>query len=431
MRKITLNYLEDVSKTKWEKGTTEILLKYHDEQEKEIGEVLVDNEAITYKLKNVEDDTHLIKRYLISILKNDKIERNIEKIYIDGKLFGERKAEEIFVYCETENEIEFLKFVKTFDDISLTFSNSSKSFNVKFSIHESIPIYIKLANKFFMEKKYREETVDTENGMKYVRGNELEVEVNDIVTASSVLKWLSNYKYDNIKMSAMLLRKSIIKKLPKNNLTDNCNEIWDVFKNFVADVEMTPEMIYVLSNFNYSPSMNFDDALKTISEAMENKRIGSFEIETEKGIIIFNPFEDPKLVLKSENGAKINFAIEDFHKISEYIKEFELEYYSAVKDKYGLRSAQMNLNIINYESKILISKRTFAKTDFKYLRKLSEKTGKEIKFRIINSYANFKIDGATLKIEVNSYYDDERIEECKKKFSEAFQYFENVETYND
>lgn len=113
--------------------------------------------------------------------------------------------------------------------------------------------------------------------------------------------------------------------MPKNNLTDNCNEIWDVFKNFVADVEMTPEMIYVLSNFNYSPSMNFDDALKTISEAMENKRIGSFEIETEKGIISFNPFEDPKLVLKSENGAKINFAIEDFHKISEYVKEFELE----------------------------------------------------------------------------------------------------------
>ena len=430
MRKINLIFLGDISETGWKNGETKISLKRRDEAEKEIGEVLVNNEAIIYKLKNVEDDMYSIKRYLSAILKNDKIERNIEKIYIDGKLFGERKEEEVFVYCETENEIEFLNFVNSFNDRSLTFSNSSKSFNVKFSIHESIPIYIKLADKFFMEKKYREETIDTENGMKYVRGNELEVEVNDIVTASSVLKWFSNYKYDNIKMSAMLLRKSIIKKLPKNNLTDNCNEIWDVFKNFVADVEMTPEMIYVLSNFNYSPSMNFDDALKTIPEAMENKRIGSFEIETEKGIISFNPFEDPKLVLKSENGAKINFAMEDFHKISKYIKEFELEYYSRVKDKYGLRTAQMNLNIINYESKILVSKRTFAKTDFKYLRELSEKTGKEIKFRIINSYANFKIDGGTLKIEVSSWYDNEKIEEYKKKFEEAFQYFEKIETYN-
>ncbi len=431
MRKINLIFLGDISETEWKNGETKISLKRRDEAEKEIGEVLVDNEAIIYKIKNVEDDMYSIKRYLSAILKNDKIERNIEKIYIDGKLFGERKEEEIFVYCETENEIEFLNFVNSFNDISLTFSNSSKSFNVKFSFYESVPAYIKLGDKFFMEKKNKEETVDTENGMKYICGKELEVEVNDIVAASIVLKWLSNYKYDNIKMSAMLLRKSIIKKLPKNNLTDNCNEIWDVFKNFVADVEMTPEMIYVLSNFNYSPSMNFDDALKTISEAMENKRIGSFEIETEKGIISFNPFEDPKLVLKSENGAKINFAMEDFHKISEYVKEFELEYCSTVKDKYGLRTAQMNLNIINYESKILVSKRTFAKTDFKYLRELSENTGKEIKLKIFNSHSNFRIDGGTLKIRVSSWDDDKKIEEYKKKFSEAFQYFENIETYND
>lgn len=430
MRKINLIFLGDISETEWKNGETKVSLKRRDEAEKEIGEVLVDNEAIIYKLKNVEDDMYSIKRYLSSILKNDKIERNIEKIYIDGKLFGERKEKECFVYCETENEIEFLNFVNSFNDISLTFSNSSKSFNVKFSINESIPTYIKLADKFFMEKKYREETIDTENGMKYVRGNELEVEVNDIVTASSVLKWLSNYKYDNIKMSAMLLRKSIIKKLPKNNLTDNCNEIWDVFKNFVADVEMTPEMIYVLSNFNYSTSMNFDDALKTISEAMENKRIGSFEIETEKGIISFNPFEDPKLVLKSENGIKINGAIEDLYKVSEYVKEFELEYYNKIKAGYSSMN-QMNINIIKYENEISITKRTFAKTDFKYLRELSEKTGKEIKFGIINSYANFKIDGRTLKIEFSPYYDKEEIEEYKKKFSEAFRYFENIETYSN
>lgn len=430
MRKINLIFLGDISETEWKNGETKVSLKRRDEAEKEIGEVLVDNEAIIYKLKNVEDDMYSIKRYLSSILKNDKIERNIEKIYIDGKLFGERKEKECFVYCETENEIEFLNFVNSFNDISLTFSNSSKSFNVKFSINESIPTYIKLADKFFMEKKYREETIDTENGMKYVRGNELEVEVNDIVTASSVLKWLSNYKYDNIKMSAMLLRKSIIKKLPKNNLTDNCNEIWDVFKNFVADVEMTPEMIYVLSNFNYSTSMNFDDALKTISEAMENKRIGSFEIETEKGIISFNPFEDPKLVLKSENGTKINSAIEDFHKISEYVKEFELEYYNNPKDNYISRT-QMNINILSHENEISITKRTFAKTDFKYLHELSEKKGKEIKFEILHSYDNFKIDNKTLKIKVPSYYSDERIKEYKNRFSEAFQYFENIETYSN
>ena len=430
MRKINLIFLGDISETEWKNGETKVSLKRRDEAEKEIGEVLVDNEAIIYKLKNVEDDMYSIKRYLSSILKNDKIERNIEKIYIDGKLFGERKEKECFVYCETENEIEFLNFVNSFNDISLTFSNSSKSFNVKFSINESIPTYIKLADKFFMEKKYREETIDTENGMKYVRGNELEVEVNDIVTASSVLKWFSNYKYDNIKMSAILLRKSIIKKLPKNNLTDNCNEIWDVFKNFVADVEMTPEMIYVLSNFNYSTSMNFDDALKTISEATKNKRIGSFEIVTEKGKFDFNPFGNEKLVLKSENGIKINGAIEDFHKISEYVKDFKLEYCKKVK--YGYYSGtEININILSDENEISIAKRTFAKTDFKYLRELSEKTGKEIKFGIINSYAIFKIEGGTLKIEFSPYYDKEEIEEYKKKFSEAFRYFEKIETYND
>ena len=430
MRKINLNYLEDVSETRWEKGRTEILLKYRDEQEKEIGEVLVDDEAITYKLKNVEDDTHRIKRYLRAILKSDKTERNIEKIYIDGKLFGERKGEETFAYCETENEIEFLRFVKTFDDISLIFSNTSKSFNVKFSTSEGIPIYIKLADKFFMEKIVKEETVDAGNGIRQIYSKEHIIEVNDIVAASSALKWISTYKYNRIQTFELLIRKAIIKKLPKNNLTDNFNEIWSSFEKFEGDVKMTPEMIYVLSSFHYSPSMSFDKALETISEAMKNKRIGSFEIVTEKGKFDFNPFGNEKLVLKSENGTKINAAIEDFYKISEYAKEFELEYRNKSKDGY-YSETQMNINILKYENKISITKRTFAKTDFKYLRELSEKTGKEIKFRIINSYANFKIDGGTLKIKVSSWYDNEKIEEYKKKFEEAFQYFENVETYSN
>ena len=176
--------------------------------------------------------------------------------------------------------------------------------------------------------------------------------------------------------------------------------------------------------------MSFDKALKTISEATKNKRIGSFEIVTEKGKFDFNPFGNEKLVLKSENGIKINGAIEDLYKVSEYVKEFELEYYNKIKAGYRSMN-QMNINIIKYENEISITKRTFAKTDFKYLRELSEKTGKEIKFGIINSYANFKIDGGTLKIEFSPYYDKEEIEEYKKKFEEAFQYFENVETYSN
>lgn len=427
MRKINLNYLEDVSETKWEKGTTGILLKYRDEPAKEIGEVMVDDETIIYKLKNVEDDTYRIKRYLRAILKNDKIERSNEKLYIDGKLFGERKEKETFAYCETENEIEFLSFIKTFDDISLTFSNISKSFNVKFSISESIPVYVKLADKFFMEKIVKEETVDAGNGIRQIYSKEHIIEVNDIVAASSALKWISTYKYNSIQTFELLIRKAIIKKLPKNNLTDNCNEIWSSFEEFENNVEMTPEMVYVLSNFYYSPSMSFDKALKTISEATKNKRISSFKIATEKGKLDFDPFGNKKLVLKSENGAKINEAIEDFHKISKYVKEFKLEYYKKIK--YGYYSGtQININILSHENEILIAKRTFAKTDFKYLRELSEKTGKEIKFGIINSYDNFKIDGGTLKIKVGSW-DNKRIEEYKKKFSEAFQYFEKIETY--
>ena len=430
MRKITLNYLEDVSETRWEKGRTEILLKYRDEQEKEIGEVFVDDEAITYKLKNVEDDTHRIKRYLRAILKNDEIERSNEKIYINGKILGERKGEETFAYCETENEIEFLRFVKTFDDISLIFSNTSKSFNVKFSTSEGIPVYLKLADKFFTEKIVKEEIVDAENGIRQIYSKEHIVEVNDIVAASSALKWISTYKYNSIQTFELLIRKAIIKKLPKNNLTDNCDEIWISFEEFENNVKMTPEMVYVLSNFYYSSVMSFDEALKTISEAMKNKRIGSFEIITEKGKFDFNPFGNEKLVLKSENGTKINAAIEDFYKISKYVKEFELEYYNKPKDSYFSRT-QTNINILSYENEISITKRAFAKTDFKYLRELSEKTGKEIKFKIINGYSYFKIDGATLKIEVSSWYDDERTEEYKKKFEKAFQYFENVETYTN
>ena len=324
MKKITLNYLEDVSETSWEKGKTGILLKYRDEPAKEIGEALVDDEAIIYKLKNVEDNLYSIKRYLRAILKNDETERNSEKIYIDGKLFGERKGEETFAYCETENEIEFLRFIKTFDDISLIFSNSSKSFNVKFSIEESIPVYVKLADKFFAEKIVKEEFVDTENGIRQIYSKEYVVEVNDIVAASSALKWISSYKYNSLQTFILLIKKAIIKKLPKNNLTDNFNEIWNCFEKFEDNIKMTPEMVYVLSNFHYSPLMSFDKALKTISEAMKNKRIGSFEIATEKGKFDFNPFGNEKLVLKSENGTKINAAIEDFYKISEYVKEFEL-----------------------------------------------------------------------------------------------------------
>ena len=268
MRKVNLIYLEDVSETKWEQGRTEILLKYRDEQEKEIGEVFVDDESITYKFKNVDDDMYRIKRYLREILKNSKIKRNFEKVYINGKFFGERKEEERFVYCETENEIEFLNFVSSFDDISQTFYNSSKNFEVKFSFNEGkgMLIYVKLSDKLFMENKIKKETVDTEDGIEYIDSKEYSVKINDIAAASSALKWISSYKFNSIQTFELMLRKSIIKKLPKNNLTDNCNELWSIFKGFETDIKMTPELIYVLSNFNYSPSKNFDDALKTISE---------------------------------------------------------------------------------------------------------------------------------------------------------------------
>ena len=425
MKKIISNYLENVNEIEWENGKTEISLKCRDEAEKEIGEVLVDDEAITYRFKNLESDTYSVRRYLREILKNRRTERDNEKIYIDGKLFGERKGEECLAYCDTENEVEFLDFVKYFDDIGLTFSNLSGTFRVKFSIHESVPKYIKLADRFFMEKKDTEEIIETENGIKQIWGKELEVEANDIVVASSVLKWIMNYKYDNVHMAALMIRKSIIKKLPKNNLTDNCNKIWDVFKDFVDNVEMTPEMIYVLSNFGYAPSMIFEKALETVAKAAEDKRIGSFDIKTEKGVIIFDPLEDAKVVLKSENGLKMASVMEDFDKVSEYADEFELEYYKPSKDKHFRR----NLSIANFNERILVSKRNFAKTDFKHFRELSERTGKEITLTIDDDYDRFKIDGGTLKIEVSPYYDDRQVEQYKEKFSGTFQYFEKIETY--
>ena len=217
MRKVNLIFLEDVSETKWKQGKTKILLKCQDKAEKEIGEVIVDNEAIIYNLKNVEDEMYSIKRYLREILKNSKIERNFEKVYINGKLFGERKEEERFVYCETENEIEFLNFVSSFDDISQTFYNSSKKFEVKFSFNEGkgMLIYVKLSDKLFMENKIKKETVNTEDGIEYVDSKEYSVKVNEIVTASSALKWISSYKFNSVQTFVLLLKKAIIKKCQK------------------------------------------------------------------------------------------------------------------------------------------------------------------------------------------------------------------------
>lgn len=84
MKKIISNYLENVNGIEWENGKTEISLKCCDESEKEIGEVLVDDEAITYRFKNLEGDTYSVRRYLREILKNRRTERDNEKIYIDG-----------------------------------------------------------------------------------------------------------------------------------------------------------------------------------------------------------------------------------------------------------------------------------------------------------------------------------------------------------
>ena len=67
MRKVNLIFLEDVSETKWKQGKTKILLKCQDKAEKEIGEVIDDDEAIIYNLKNVEDEMYSIKRYLREI----------------------------------------------------------------------------------------------------------------------------------------------------------------------------------------------------------------------------------------------------------------------------------------------------------------------------------------------------------------------------
>ena len=72
---------------------------------------------------------------------------------------------------------------------------------------------------------------------------------------------------------------------------------------------------------------------------------------------------------------------------------------------------------------IKITKRKYAKTDFKKLQKLSKETGKKIEFRVISEYEEFEIDKDTL---ILSACEDNVIPE---KYKPLEDYFEKVEIF--
>lgn len=245
------------------------------------------------------------------------------------------------------------------------------------------------------------------NNNKETYQNEISVEIKNINIGTEIFKLMCKLGYDKTVIERNLLKKSMVKLLPDNNLKekDTIGE-WDEFKFLDSEYFPTPEIykavsILFYSRFNLNYKEAFDLAIKSYNQKIFGYKIYSSEliIDLEKNII-FN-FKN--------NNKKFKSLILNFLEIFEKF------------DNFGFISNN-NIELYKRENEIFISKKTFAKTDFKALKELSIKTGFKIVYSILEDYQKFTIEKDSLKVIITNSTTKEELE----KYNEIKKYFSKV-----
>ena len=425
--KFEIRNIDGIRNLNYSEGNNEIyFLKAVPEGKKEkfkiADAVFEDNKLIYRFIENsktsliLDDLKRKLKIWKFLEHRNLEVEKETINIAVENedgrfieKAFAERYGRIYRRYLDTDNIQSFVSMIEEIKENELISNTEFVSETGKIGIlfeDRKIPQCV-IAEDFKLERSKKIQDISEDGKETYSESIEYNVLCDSLEAGSEIYRMLWEFGYEDSEIERKLLRKSLLKLLPENSLTEK-KELngWESIV-FDKPVKLNAEMLKTASLvFNYLEKIEHKEALNIVAEAAE------------KNIKNFTFFSDEARITL---GDEIKFEFNMINKMAgmaEKVKEIwetaKIEEFEAVSIN-GIRFKK--------ENEILeASKENFAKTDFKALKNLSEIIGKQIEYIIRKEYDFFYITENELKIKVSAW----RYEEEKDKISEKYKCLEEI-----
>ena len=216
---------------------------------------------------------------------------------------------------------------------------------------------------------------------------------------------MDNFDYNDSTSERKLIKKTLLKLLPKNNL-EKFEEIplWSPII-FEEPFECSAEILKVVSTvFVFFEKIEHRKALEIIKEA-QNKNIRKFDFCSEKA----------EIKIKKN----VQFLFYKTNKLKDLINEFKEILENGIND-FVIHSGNISLSQRN-DKTIQIFKENYAKTDFLALKELSQFMEEKIEYFIKKEEEKFIVNKDKLEIKT-----DKNEEDILKKYKELNQYFKSL-----
>lgn len=394
---------------KYENGITELFY-----ENKKIGKVTATDEEVVYNFKGIPQ--WQVSNYRSEILNSSEKKA---KIYIDGRKIVEKDFSGNFIlYEDTE---DFGKFINSAKEVKnerqvIRIENFSGNFRAEFQ-DEKFRV-IESVGKAKTEFENSNEMLKTENGYTAVIGKKVSVYVNpeNLIDGVILFEHMVNLEYSPFEEKEVYKKSAeMLRKILKENLIGDEGASPNLEKELAKD-RVRIDRIYAFQKmFGLSVNLPYEKVLELSRENIEGPKVSlalSFVTETFSGTVN---------LLQNKAKIKIEASKTSLDNILKTYRELIPVAETGYSLIFGIPSGNPVIDFMDVDGIIKISKRKYAKTDFKKLQKLSEETGKKIEFRVISEYEEFEIDKDTL---ILSACEDNVIPE---KYKPLKDYFEKIE----
>lgn len=369
---------------KYENGITELFY-----ENKKIGKVTATDEEVVYNFKGIPQ--WQVSNYRSEILNSSEKKA---KIYIDGRKIVEKDFSGNFIlYEDTE---DFGKFINSAKEVKnerqvIRIENFSGNFRAEFQ-DEKFRV-IESVGKAKTEFENSNEMLKTENGYTAVIGKKVSVYVNpeNLIDGVILFEHMVNLEYSPFEEKEIYKKSAeMLRKILKENLIGEEGASPNLEKELAKD-RLRIDKIYAFQKmFGLAINLPCEKVLELSRENIKGPKVSlalSFETETFSGTV--NLLQDKAKIKIEASKTSLDNVLKKYR---ELIPVTETGY-SLI---FGIPAGNPVIDFMDVDGIIKISKRKYAKTDFKKLQKLSEETGKKIEFRVISEYEEFEIDKDTL-----------------------------------
>lgn len=348
-----------------------------------------------------------VEKETLNIAVKNKEGRFIEKTFAerDGRLYRR--------YLDTDNIQAFVSMIEKIREKDFIKNTEFVSENGKIGMlfeDKKIPECI-IAEGFKLERNKKIKDVSEEGTETYSEIIEYNVFCTSLEAGSEIYRMLWDFGYEDSAIERILLRRALLKILPKNSLTEKMElNGWERLF-FDKPVKLNAEILKTaMIVFNGAETVEHKEALNIVREAVE------------KNITNFTFFSDEARITL---GNKIKFEFNTINKMPAMAEKVKEIWKMSKTEEF--EAVSINRICFKKENEVLIvSKENFAKTDFKTLKKLSAAIGKPIEYIIRKEYDFFFITENELKINVTTWAYENEKDQILEKYKCLEEIFEKI-----